>query len=223
MKKLSQAIVAATALTAGIAGVQTANAVEVSASAAVANMYLWRGQDLGNGAAAVSGDITVSEGGLYGGVWASSGDTTYGQEYDLYVGYGGEADALSYDVSLLSYVYPGDDGANGEGNTFGLTDLVVSLGYDAFGFSYYYPVSNSNPDSAYYATLSYGMGDYGLTVGKAGDDVANSGYFHVDLSYAYNDSLGFTVSKIVSDEAEDTADEMDDDIKFVVSYSLPIE
>jgi uncharacterized protein (TIGR02001 family) len=79
MKKLSQAIALAGVMTAGLAAVSTAQAeVEVSASATVASMYLWRGKDLGNGAAAVSGDLTVSASGAYAGVWTSSGDTSWG-------------------------------------------------------------------------------------------------------------------------------------------------
>jgi len=58
MKKLSKAIVLASAMTAGLAAVNTAQAadVEVSASAGVSNMYLWRGLDLGYGAAMVESE-----------------------------------------------------------------------------------------------------------------------------------------------------------------------
>ncbi len=219
MKKLTKAIalagVVATGLTA--AAFTQAEEVEVSASAAVSNMYLWRGQDLGNGAAAVSGDLSASVGGAYGGIWMSSGDTSYGQEYDLYVGYGGEVDVFSYDVSLWTYSYPGDDAVNGEGNTFGLSELIVSLGVAGASFSYYYPVS-SNPNDYSYLTLGYGVDAYSLTVGMAMDD-ADSGYTHVDLGYAYNDNISFTMSKVV--DSED--DGMDDDVRFAVTYSLPIE
>jgi len=123
MKKLTKAIALAGVMTAGMTAATStfAEEVEVSASATVASMYLWRGQDLGNGAAAVSGDLTASIAGAYAGVWTSSGDNKFGNEYDLYVGYGGEVENFSYDVSLWSYVYPGSDAVNGEGNTFDLT------------------------------------------------------------------------------------------------------
>lgn len=219
MKKLTKAIALAGVATSALTAATFAQAeVEVAASAGVANMYLWRGQDLGNGAAAVSGDLSISSGGAYGGVWASSGDTTNGQEYDLYVGYGGGEGDFSYDVSIWSYVYPGDDAVNGEGNTFGLTELIGTLGYGGASFSYYYPLS-SNPDDYSYMTFGYGAGAYSATVGVSSDSVDDSGYVHVDLGYAFNDSLAFTVSKIVSDDS----DAMDDDIKIAVSYSLPIE
>ena len=219
MKKLTKAIALAGVMTTGLTGAQLAQAeVDVSASAAVASMYLWRGQDLGNGDAAVSGDITLSSGGAYAGMWTSSGDSAAGNEYDLYVGYGGEVEDFSYDLSVWTYVYPGDDAANGEGNTFDLSEVIASVGYMGASFSYYYPVS-SNPDDYSYLTLGYGVDAFSATVGMAMDDV-DGGYTHLDLSYAYNDSLAFTASKIIDEETEDS---MDDDLKFVVSYSLPID
>jgi len=234
MKKLTKAIALAGVMTTGLTAATFTQAAEpeVAASVSIANMYLWRGQDLGQGAAAVSGDLSVSMGGAYGGIWMSSGDSALGQEYDLYVGYGGEVEDFSYDLSVWSYVYPGgspaidDDGeivvADSEGTTFDASEVILSLGYAGASFSYYYPVS-SNPDDYTYMTLGYGMDAYSATVGMATDDADDSGYVHVDLSYAYNDNLSFTASKIVSDDAEDTEGEMDDDLKFVVSYSLPIE
>ena len=241
MKKLTKAIALAGVMTTGLTGAQLAqaddHAVEVSASAAVASMYLWRGQDLGNGSPAVSGDIALSVGGAYAGVWTSSGDSAAGNEYDLYIGYGGEMEGFSYDISVWSYVYPSagnfayydrtdEDGnttpdaleQDTSGNTFDLSEVIVSLGYEGASFSYYYPVS-SNPDEYSYLTLGYGMDAYSATVGMAMDDV-DGGYTHLDLSYAYNDNLSFTASKIIDEETEDS---MDDDLKFVVSYSLPID
>jgi uncharacterized protein (TIGR02001 family) len=220
MKKLTQAIALAGVMTTGLTATTSvfAEDVEVSASAAVASMYLWRGQDLGNGAAAVSGDLTASMGGAYAGVWTSSGDTAAGQEYDLYVGFGGEAEDFSYDLSIWTYTYSGDDTVNGEGNTFGLSEFIASAGFMGASASYYYPIS-SNPDDYSYLTLGYGMDAYSATIGMAMDD-ADGGYTHLDLSYAYNDSLAFTLSKIIDEETEDS---MDDDLKVVVSYSLPID
>ena len=234
MKKLSQAIALAGVMTAAAVPAVQAE-VEVSASAAIASAYLWRGQDLGNGAPAVSGDLTVSASGAYAGVWASSGDTGAGSEYDLFVGYGGEAGDLSYDISAWTYVYPGgtydndDDEDTAEvdarGNTFETTDIVISLGYAGGSFSYYYPVGNSNPDDYSYMTLGYGMDAFSATVGMANSDVDKDTYTHLDLSYAATDSLSFTLSKVVAQEADlDKGEEgQDEDLKVVVSYSLPIE
>ena len=218
MKKLTKAIALAGAMSVAAFAQADDHGVEVSASAAVSNMYLWRGQDLGNGAAAVSGDLTVSMGGAYAGVWTSSGDTAAGQEYDLYVGFGGEVEDFSYDISAWTYVYPGDDAANGEGNTFGLSEVILSGGFMGASASYYHTVS-SNPDDYSYLTLGYGVDAYSVTLGMAMDDV-DGGYTHIDLGYAYNDSLSFTLSKIIDEETEGSTD---DDLKIAVTYSLPID
>ena len=230
MKKLTKAIALAGVMTTGLTGAQLAQAeLDVSASAAVANMYLWRGTNLGSpGVPAVSGDLSVSSGGAYGGVWASSGDTTAGTEYDLYVGYGGEVEDFSYDLSVWSYVYPGDDEENGEGNTFDLTEVIASVGYMGASFSYYYPVAGDGNDDYSYMTLGYGMDAYSATIGISDDEGEDADYVHLDLSYAYNDNISFTLSKVVDKtDAEDfdsaDSEEIDDDLLVVVSYSLPID
>lgn len=220
MKKLTQAIALAGVMTTGLVGVQSAHAedVEVAASASVASMYLWRGTDLGKGSAAVSGDLTASMGGAYAGVWTSSGDFGNGSEYDLYLGFGGEAEDFSYDISVWTYVYPTDKGGDTEGNTFDASELILSAGFMGASFSYYHTIS-TNPADYSYLTLGYGVDAYSATLGMAMDDV-DGGYTHLDLSYAYNDALAFTVSKVIDEETEDS---VDDDIKVVVSYSLPID
>ena len=223
MKKLTKAIALAGAMSVAAFAQADDHGVEVSASAAVSNMYLWRGTDLGQGTGAISGDLTASMGGAYAGVWASSGDITAGQEYDLYVGFGGEVEDFSYDISVWSYVYPGvslEDGET-EGNTFETSELILSAGFMGASASYYHTVS-SNPDDYSYLTLGYGVDAYSVTLGMAMDDV-DTGYTHVDLGYAYNDSLSFTLSKIIDDEAEGTVDAQDDDLKIAVTYSLPID
>lgn len=224
MKNLTKAIALAGVMTTGLTGAQLAQAeVDVSASASVASMYLWRGQDLGrdNGVPAVSGDISVSTGGAYATMWTSSGDQKYGNEYDFGVGYGGEMEGFSYDVSAWTYIYPSDATGDGSSNSFDLSELIVSLGYEGASFSYYYPLAGDGNDDYSYMTLGYGMGAYSATVGISDDNEDNKGniYTHLDLSYAYNDSLAFTVSKVVSAELDET----EDDTKFVVSYSLPID
>ena len=237
MKKLSQAIVLASAMTAGLVAVNTAQAeVEVSASATVSSMYLWRGMDLGNGSPAVSGDLSVSAEGAYAGVWTSSGDSSLGNEYDLYVGYGAEIGDFSVDVSLWTYVYPSanafpyanmedsdvDAGVDTRGNTFDYSDAIISLGYAGASFTYYMPIGAESNDDYSYFTLGYGYEAFSATVGFADDGDEN--YTHLDLGYAYNDNLSFTLSKVVDqsldlDKGEDGVDE---DLKVVVTYSLPI-
>lgn len=225
MKKLSQAIVLAGAMTAGLAAVNTAQAadVEISASAGVSNMYLWRGQDLGQGSAMVDGSLDVAVGGAYAGMWVGSGDVNYGQEYDLYVGYAGEVGDFSYDVSAATYTYPGYDMENdvdSEGNTFDLSEFTIGLGYMGASFSYTGPLAGDGNDDYSYMTLGYGYDAYSVMIGMADDEGSEADYTHVDVGYAFNDNLSFTLSKIVDMDEDDS---MDDDLKVSLYYSLPIE
>lgn len=195
---------------------------EVAASVGVASTYLWRGYDLGSGTPAVFGDLNYSNSGFYTGIWGSSGDTTLGSEYDLYAGYGmafGEADILSIDLSVWSYNYPTDvpdpDLEKAEVDFGDLTEVGLSVGIGPVALAYY---DNVAGDTGYeYYTLSGGVGAFSLLVGM--HDYSDTGAddpVHVDFSYAYNDNLTFTISQFVADEPED------DDMKFVVAYSLPI-
>ncbi len=209
MKTLSKAIAIASLVSASALTAQVANA-EVSASAAVASTYLWRGQDLGG--AAVSGSLDYSnESGLYAGIWGSSGDTAGGNETDLYFGFAGEAGSIGYDIGYATYLYAGEDDIDD------LAEVYLSVSADMFSATAYIP-TDSDADYTY---LVFGaeMGDYALTLGtNTGTDASD--YTHVDVSYAYNDALAFTYSQVV---AEDTDDAYDMGGVFVVSYTLPIE
>ncbi len=234
MKTISKAVAVASLISAGFVG-QAQAEVEVSASAAVANMYLWRGQNLGNvtadmdsdgtnettvtaGVPAISGDVVVSMGGLYAGVWTSSGDAAFGQEYDLFVGYGGEAGGLSYDLSVIAYIYP--DGTASDGTFGDNSDVILGLGYAGASLGIYKQVGDVEDNDNLYTTVGYEYGSVSATYGMFDYGAEDKDYSHLDVSYAYNDSLTFTVSKIVSEEEEDT---YDTDNKVVVSYSLPIQ
>ena len=212
-KVLASAVAASTLALSAFAPVANA---EVSASVGAANMYYWRGLDLGNGDAAISGDLTVSTGGLYGGVWASSGDASAGTEYDLYVGYGGEAGSFSYDISVWNYNYPSapanPDGTDGSPDIGDLTEVVGSIGFGPVAVTYYHGVADL--DEYWYATIGATFDKFSVTYGMHEDDLA-----HVDLGYAFNDNLSFTLGKVV----DDVDGAYDDDAKFVVSLSLPIE
>lgn len=199
---------------------------EVSASVAVANMYLWRGQDLGNGDAAVSGDLSFSTAGFYTGVWGSSGDSSAGTEYDLYAGYGAEFGGVSVDLSVWNYMYPSSDKADNDTDNFGgLSEAILSVGFAGLSVTAY---DNIAGGSGYeYYTVSYSYDAFSILVGKhdnVGGVDEDTGLYapaedvtHVDLSYSYNDNLTFTISQNVDNEGDD------DNAKFVVGYSLPIE
>jgi uncharacterized protein (TIGR02001 family) len=210
MKTLSKAIALASLVSATALTAQVANA-EVSASANIASAYLWRGQDLGEGNAAMSGSLDyANESGLYAGIWASSGDVT-GSETDLYVGFSGEAGDITYDVSYWTYLYEGEDDIDE------LAEVILGVSAGSYSASVYLP-TDSDADYTY-ITLGADMGDYGFNLGnQSGTDAGD--YTHVDVTYAYSEKLAFTYSQVV---AEDTDDTYDMGGTFVVSYSLPIE
>jgi hypothetical protein len=196
---------------------------EVSASVGVANMYLWRGYDLGHGTAAVSGDLHVKhDSGAYAGIWGSSGDTSGGTEYDLYAGWGGKVGKLDVDTSLWTYVYPDDTTAytndkGGKASSPGdLADVVVSAGYGPVKATLYEAVRGDKAAASRYGTVSYTKGKYSVMYGQHGikgkDDPG-----HIQLGYQYNDNLSFAVSKFVVHK-----DNVDSNPQFLVSYSIPL-
>lgn len=206
---------------------------EVSASVGVASTYLWRGVDLGSGTPAVSGDLTYSNSGFYTGVWASSGDTAAGTEYDLYAGYSFEAGDFSVDASVWSYNYPTGPGYTDDGETdfTDVSDFILSVGYGSVSFGWIEPIGDDNSSGDYrYLSLGASVGKFSLTAGIHLDDENGAGGnapcdagesetcdpVHINLDYAFNDNLTFTLSQFVIDEAAD------DDLKVVVSYSLPL-
>ena len=226
---------------------------EISGSAAVSNLYLFRGVDQGYGAGigAVSGDLVYShESGAYAGAWATSGFSG-GQELDVFLGYGIELDGgLSIDLNVTSYVYAGDD--YGFGNSSGaadqvgdLSELILTVAYSTDDYSVSFQYADNVADGASdllngytYTAISFGYGDISATFGtqdlnEADGQTYDDDISHLDLSYSYNENLSFTFSKIVSVDDENNVNKMDsipgqtfpvdDDMLFVVTYSLPIE
>lgn len=207
MHTFKKTLVAATLLSAGAAA-----QAEVSGSVAIASGYLWRGYDLGYGSAVVSGSLDyASEAGLYAGIWGSSGDDSYGTEYDLYVGWGGEVfEGFSVDLGYVDYNYP---------DTLGSTDfeeVILGLSFGSFGFTFVEPTTDG-ADYNYYA-LSGGFGDFSVTYGMW-DDFGAPGAdgSHLDLTYAMGD-LAFTLS-----QSDDDGAGLSEEVQFVVSYSIPLD
>ena len=201
--------------------------VDVSASVSVSNMYLFRGLDLGNGSAMVSGDLIASKDGAYGGVWATSGDASLGSEFDLFVGYATEIEGVSVDISVVNYVYPADDAADSFGD---VSDIYLNVGYGPFSVDYQANVADGNISSDgkelakaagmsgyQYVALNGTFKQFTATLGFAdynnystsnelvppGDDsgisVSDVGtdYTHLDISYAYNDNLTNGKSEVI--------------------------
>ncbi len=212
---------------------------ELSASAAVSNLYLFRGVDQDPGNAAVSGDITYSTGGFYASAWASSSGGS--EEVDLILGWGGEFGGVGVDVGAISYYYPGlapyDSGNE-------LVEAYLGLSFAGVEFYYYDNVTGKNvgdsnsfgvygDDGFVYYTLGYSMGKWSALLGMADPDEAkgqswDNDYTHLDISYAFNDNLSFTVSKVIDLDDEINANTsfsgaIDDDVNLVVSYSIPLK
>jgi len=215
VKKLLAYSTAASALLVGNLAMASADG-KLSASATVSNAYLWRGIDLGQGAAAVSGDLIYSMAGAYGGVWMSSGDSGLGQEYDLFAGYNTKMGEVTLDLSLWNYNYSDLDERND--TTGELSEVVLSV--SAYGANFSILDNVAGGSGYYYYTFGYGMNDVSAKLGFHSFDNDLQNMTHLDVSYAYNDNLSFTVSKVVDEEVEGT---YDNDPIFQVSYKLPIK
>lgn len=228
--KMKQKLVAGAIALSAMAGFSVPAAhAEVSAAVGAANMYYWRGADLGDGDAQVWGDLKVSGAGFYGGLWGASGDAASGQEYDVYAGYGGSAGDFKYDLSVWSYVYPDSEVSVGDA-----VEVVGMIGYGPIAFTYYEGLEDLEEYS--YMTLAATFGQFTIKYGQHDGTVTNSAGSgldpaHIDITYAYNDKIAFTIGKVVDDgeytisegEGAETTYAWNDEVKFVVSLTLPIE
>ncbi len=215
--KMKQKLVAGAIALSAMAGFSVPAAhAEVSASVGVANMYYWRGMDLGGGAA-LSADINYSASGFTVGMWTSSGDEGLGTEYDLYVGYGGEVGDFNYGLSVVSYNYPNAATAIAPGD---YVEAVATLGYGPFAVTYYDAIAADvaplNDKDYNYITASLTFDKFSILYGVHENDSS-----HVDLTYTYNDNLSFTLGVVVDDG--DFATYVTDEPTFVVNLSLPID
>jgi len=222
MKTLSKAIALASLVSATALTAQVANA-EVEYSAGIATTYLWRGTDLGGAAFSAAADYS-HESGAYAGLWASSGDTATGNEYDLYVGYGMEMGDFSVDLSVATYTYnkniaysvsAGEIVAEeaGLGSPGELSEAILSLGFADASLTY---IDNLGDDTYSYLALGYSVAGADLTYGMSDDD--GDKYSHIDVSYGLTDELGITVSKPIDDTAG-----VDEDVIVVMSYSIALK
>lgn len=233
--RLNQTVAVLSAATALMAvSAMPANA-GISADAQVASTYLFRGLDVSDGNAQVSGTLMYSHdgSGLYGSAWASSaGDGS--QEYDLAAGWAPDLGSFKLDLGAVAYVYPGTEDASDDPGKE--TEAYLGLGYGWFEFYYFDNVASATglTHGYEYYSFNFTFDKVAFVLGYADPDEAqdqdwDDNYVHLDFSYAFNDNLTFTVSKIVSvdddakddDVAGDAA--IDDDALFLVSYSLPIK
>ncbi|MCA1925326.1 MAG: TorF family putative porin [Thiobacillus sp.] len=149
-----------------------------SGNVTLSSDYLFRGISQTGGDAAIQGGLDYSHAsGFYLGTWASNvgwiedfqGYKSGNMEIDLYGGYRGELGPVSYDVGVIGYFYPGDNGGATTGDT---TELYIGLGWKWFSAKYAYSISDetfgfANSDGSNYFEInaSYPVGETGLTLG----------------------------------------------------------
>ena len=103
--------------------------------------YMWRGASQSSGNAAMQGELKVSNGGLYGGVWASEVDfgdeATY--EMDLFLGYElMVSDKFSVDVGVIQYNW--DKGYDD------VEEMFAKVHLKNVSFSYYVDIEDTDRD-----------------------------------------------------------------------------
>jgi uncharacterized protein (TIGR02001 family) len=130
---------------------------EVTGNAAVVSDYNWRGISQSAGDPALQGGIDYAhESGFYVGAWGSNVD--FGDccdenvEVDLYTGFRG-GDAVTWDVGLIYYFYPGADDLD-------FPEIYVGLGWEWLSgkISYSNDFGNYDESAFYYeANAAYDL------------------------------------------------------------------
>ena len=209
MKKLNVVAISAAVASALLSGAAVA---DVTANVGATSNYLWRGVSLSNEAAAVSGGVDYSHAsGAYAGVWQSSEGASGSAETDVYAGFSGEAEGVSYDIGFVSYMYPQTT------PSVDFAEVYFSAGYEFAEFFY----ANSSDlelgtgkGSDYMAlTLSYDK--FSVVYGDYSFDDSSNDYTHVDLGVALTDELSLTYS-----QNDITGD---DDGRLVIAYGLEFD
>lgn len=188
----------------------------LEASGTVANNYLWRGINLGDGDPMVAANLKASLNGFYAGMWTGSGDAAAGTEIDWYFGYGFNIkDGLRGSFQYLTATYPEIDQGFGDWG-----DYALNLGYGIFDYSVAVDAGNDTDTHGKwkYMTFSIDLGKYAILIGKHHDEYGSDGLLHTNLIYKYNNNLAFTLS-IPLDVAEG---DVEQDPTVHVAFNIPI-
>ncbi|MDH5179148.1 MAG: TorF family putative porin [Gammaproteobacteria bacterium] len=202
MKKISKSLVCVSVLAA--LGMSQAALAEspLTGNIGFASNYIWRGLTQTGDGSAISGGIDYAQSGFYAGVWVSneSWTATPGYEEDLYLGYGGSASGLSYDISYIKYGYPVGTGKDD------FAEAILKLGYGPATFTYAKTVSKEDgaalkDDS--YMSLSAVFEvkkdlSLGLTYGSYDFEAAGADYTHIQVSLSKGD-FTFAYDKVSPD------------------------
>ena len=212
---------------------------EWSANFAASNNYIWRGLTQSINEGAISGGIDyAADSGFYVGTWASNvsyaADDVYSYEHDMYGGFAGEAGGISYDIGYLYYNYDAEA-------EFDFGELYGSIGFGAFTIGLNV-LANTEADEGVgqdfgFGEATYLYADYATEIGNGVELGFHIGQHQGDFSEAFNgvpgDYIDYNVSvakdgfsfMITSTDLDDAGpDALDnDEIKFVVGYSMDIE
>jgi uncharacterized protein (TIGR02001 family) len=224
-------------LAAAVAGASIAGAEELSISSTFGweSDYVFRGVQLAEEFFAPSVDL--SYGGYYAGIWAALPvDTVYGNEVDLYGGYGfGISETVSGDVGFTYYTYPDaqDDFFDSDVNTF---EIYGGLSFEApFSPAVYAFYDFDAGDGTFTIEASGGHSievsedasvDFGLYLGYADPSQGDEWMYYgasAAYSYAFTDSAAFSVGLNFYGADEDLMGENfknDTDNKITLSMSF---
>jgi len=179
------------------------------------SLYVWRGidQNSGSGSPYIGADLTTPIG-LYIGTWTAAstggatGSTTVNQEIDIYAGIAKTFGAVTVDVGVIEYRYPGSDKRTAPAN-----------------FLEYYGKLKLAPDKAPYSLqLAYYVDDTeGAVNGSVTPRKTGNGKNYQEISGSYN-FPAFTVAASYGEykgETETTSITVSKsmfDLNFSVSY-----
>lgn len=176
-----------------LAMTSTAALAEITGNVAMSSDYVWRGISQTDNQFAISGGLDYShESGLYVGTWASN--VNFGTapdpqtELDVYGGYGGEMGAISYDLGLIGYIYPGAADIN-------TTEVYVGGGYK-------FTDTVSGSAKFYYTNDYFGFGESAYRL-EAGVDVSLPMDVSLSLGIGTNDGDAFDPAKTGNDNYTD--------------------
>lgn len=133
MKKLTMmaALSIATLPTSYVNAADDLAGFEISSNVGFFSDYAFRGISQSDERPVLQGGFDVShESGFYAGVWGSNVDFNDNDEatleFDIYGGYSGSIDDISYDFGLIYYAYPGADASL----NYDFYEVSAAVGYD---------------------------------------------------------------------------------------------
>ena len=237
MKTLQKTLVAA-ALLSALPLAHAEGPHEFSANVAVTTDYIFRGISQTSEDPALSGGFDYGhESGFYAGFWASSiefnasGNADDASiEMDGYVGYAGEAGAISYDLLAIYYAYPTQDEDSGAGD-YNYFELIPSLSYSvndmvSLGVTYAYSPEffGEIGDSHYFGgnvdlALPQGFGA-SVAVGRQNFSDADGDYTHWSAGISKDIGMfGFDMTYHDTNEEDFYGDIAGSRVVFTVSSS----